>query len=66
MLKAGWWTVPSPHEELKLLNSEIAMLEKMQSWGHLFQSRIRLVEALERKAELERELGLDLEATYGN
>lgn len=51
----------NPDEEMAQLDAEIRVLEKLRGsrWTP------RLIELLERRAELRRELNLDLEETYG-
>lgn len=51
----------NPCQQLEALDAEIRVLEKLQGarWTP------RLIELLERRAELRRELDLDLQETYG-
>jgi hypothetical protein len=52
----------SPYQQIEALDAEIRLLEKQQraDW------RSRIVELLERKTELERELGISEAAVYGH
>jgi hypothetical protein len=54
----------SPAIELESLTAEILSIEAAMRAGCGFQ-RSRLIELLERRAEVERELGLDVQAAYG-
>jgi hypothetical protein len=54
----------NPSIELQSLTAEILSIEATLRAGRGVQ-RDRLISLLERKTELERELNLDSEATYG-